>query len=124
MLLFIMGIILFPWQMICITHPLGHKHHPNDGPSPCELHRIAAQQEGEYLLPPMECGNIQSQIYDLQQPQVEKIALNVQLFAILAVVFEFIKLDNHNQPFLFPPAPNCRSAPLLSSHSPRGPPLA
>lgn len=118
-----MGIILFPWQMICLAHPFGHDHHHHQGPSICELHRIAAQQEGEHLLPPMECGHILSQIDDLQKPQVEKIAPTVQLFAILAIVFEFVKLDNHEQLFLFPPDPQCRSATLISDNPLRGPPL-
>jgi len=118
-----MGMILFPWQMICLAHPFGHEHHHHDGPSPCELHRIAAKQGGQHILPPMECGHILSQIDDFQQPQVEKIAPTVQIYAILAVVFEFIKFDNHEQPYLFPPEPNCRSAPLLSSLTLRGPPL-
>ncbi len=123
LLLIIMGIILFPWQMICLAHPFGHEHHHHNDPSPCELHRIAAQQGGEHFLPPMECGHILSQIDDFQQPQVEKIAPTVQLFAILAIVFELVKLDNHEQSFLFPPDPQCRSATLFSDNPLRGPPL-
>ncbi|MBK8517137.1 MAG: hypothetical protein IPL55_12915 [Saprospiraceae bacterium] len=123
LLLFIMGIILFPWQMICLAHPLGHEHHHHDGPSPCELHRIAAQQGGQHILPPMECNHILSAIDDLQQPQVEKIVPTFHTLIVFAVLFDFVNFDNKEQPFLFPPDPQCRSATLISDNPLRGPPL-
>jgi hypothetical protein len=124
LLLFIMGIILFPWQMICIAHLFGHEHHHHDGPSPCELHRIAAQEEGEHLLPPMECQDIVSQIDDFQQPQVEKVVPTFQTLAILSVLFELPYLfGTQEAPVLFPPDPKCRSATLISDNPLRGPPM-
>lgn len=118
-----MGIILFPWQMICLAHPFGHKHHHHDGPSPCELHRIAVQQGGQHILPPMECNHILSAIDDLQQPQVEKIVPTFHTLIVFAVLFDFVNFDNKEQPFLFPPDPQCRSATLISDNPLRGPPL-
>lgn len=122
-LLFIMGILLFPWQMLCVTHPTGHNHHEHDGPSLCEQYRMAAQEPGEHLLPPMDCENIKSFTTDYSPTQVNKIVPTVQMVAILAVVFELITLDHQEQPFLIPPDPNCRSATLLSDSPLRGPPL-
>lgn len=118
-----MGIILFPWQLICVAHPFGHEHHEHDGSSPCELHRMYANEPGEHILPPMECEHILSQLDDFQQPQVEKVKPTIQTLAIATVLFNLICIEQYEQPYLFPPDPNCRSAPLLSSHTLRGPPL-
>ncbi len=123
LLLFIMGMILFPWQLICIAHPFGHNHHKHDGLSPCELHRIAAQQPGEKFLPPMECKHIALQLENFQQPQVEKVKPTIQTLATAAVLLDLVCILQYEQPYLFPPNPKCRSAPILSSHTLRGPPL-
>lgn len=115
--------ILFPWQLICIAHPFGHDHHEHDGLSPCELHRIAAQQPGDKFLPPMECKHTLSQVDDFQQPQVEKVKPTIQTLFVAAVLLDLIRIPIYEEPILFPPDPKCRSAPILSSHTLRGPPL-
>ena len=123
LLLSILGIILFPWQTICIVHPPATENHHHKGPSSCEIHRIAVQQKGEHFSQKMECKHVQSQIYDLQNHQVENVAPGNQLFVILPVDCESVKLGNHKQPFSFPPDPQCRSATLISDNPLRGPPL-
>jgi len=119
-----MGITLFPWQMVCSSHPFGHEHHHHvEGePSTCELHRIYANADGQHILPPMECEHISSQIDDFNQTQREIIATN-QMVAIVSVVFDLVSSDNQQEPFLIPPEPNCRSATLLSDSHLRAPPL-
>ncbi|MEX0981901.1 MAG: hypothetical protein WD577_05020 [Bacteroidales bacterium] len=125
LLLIIMGIILFPWQMICLAHPFGHAHHHHhhEGPSPCEIRRIVLQQPGEHLLPPMECEHISDATDDYNQTQVERIVPTVQLIAVAAVVFDLVGFEITEQPFLLPIDPKCRSATLLSDSPLRGPPL-
>jgi len=118
-----MGITLFPWQMVCSSHPFGHEHHEHDGPSVCELHEKYANEEGQHFLPPMECQHITSQIDDFNQTQTEKIVPTIQLAAIVAVLLDFVSSDNQQQSYLLPPEPNCRSATLLSDSPLRAPPL-
>jgi len=122
-LLFILGIILFPWQLICIEHPFGHEHHHHDGPSPCELYRQAMQQPGEHIFPPMDCDNISKVTSDYDQVQVEKTVPPLQLVAVVAVLFDLVGFEPTQQPFPLPPDPKCRSATLLSDSPLRAPPL-
>jgi len=123
LLLIILGITILPWQMVCAEHPFGEHHQEHDGPSPCELRRIALQKPGEHLLPPMECENITSLVADYNSTEVNKIVPTVQIVAILAVVFDLVVFEHQEQPFLTPPDPNCRSATLLSDSPLRAPPL-
>ena len=120
-----MGITLFPWQMVCSSHPFGHEHHHHvEGePSTCELHRIYANADGQHILPPMECEHISSQIDDFNKTQTEKGVPAIQMAAIVAVVFNLVTFDNQQQTFLIPPEPNCRSATLFSGSPLRAPPL-
>lgn len=124
MLLFIMGITLFPWQLVCLTHPFGHDHHEHDGPSTCELHKMAAQQPGEHLLPPMDCKHIAAEIDDFNQTQTEKIIPTIQLVAVVSVVFNLVDCEFSEQPFLLLPEPRCRSATLFLDNPLRAPPLS
>ena len=118
-----MGIMFFPWQVICIAHPFGHEHHRHNGPSPCELHRLAAQQGGQHILPPMECGHFSLHLADYQPPQVEKASKGIYTFITLALILNLIDVGHRKQPFFITPEPTCRSAPLISSFSLRGPPF-
>lgn len=120
--LFILGIILFPWQMICTAHIFGHSHHKQDVPSLCELRR-QYKGEGAVFWPPMDCRKNFSTVSDFQEPQNEKIVPTIQMLAIVAILFDVVTLDNQEQLFLLPPAPNCRSATLLSDSPLRAPPL-
>jgi hypothetical protein len=123
LLLFIIGIILFPWQVICPAHPFGHEHHHHNGPSPCELHRIASQQKGQHILPPMECGHISPLIDGFQPTQVENVVPTFHTFVVFAILIGFINCNIEKQPFFFSPDPHCRSATLISDNPLRGPPL-
>ncbi len=123
LLLFIMGMTILPWQLMCIAHPFGHEHHEHDGPSTCELHEMAAQQPGEHLLPPMECEHISDVTDDYNQAQVERIVPTIQLVAVVAVVYDLVGFEITENPFLLPPNPKCRSATLLSDSPLRAPPL-
>lgn len=118
-----MGISLFPWQLICVAHPSGHDHHKHDGPSTCDLHRIYAGAEGEYLLPPMDCEHISPAVDDYNRAQVEKTAPPLQLVAFAAILLDLVKLERPEKPFLIPPDPKPRSATLLSDIPLRAPPL-
>jgi len=123
LLLFITGMLLIPWETICTTHPLGHKHHHHDGPSPCELRK---NYKGEYPVfwPPMNCGHIKNLTNDFTHPQKEQIKLTVQTLAVVAVFFEHIHITYSEEPCLLPPDPKCRSATTISVNTLRGPPFA
>jgi len=114
---------ILPWQLVCVAHPFGHDHHEHEGPSTCELHRMAAQQPGEHLLPPMECEHISDATDEYNQTQVERIVPSIQMVAVAAVIFDLVSLETTEQPFLLPPDPKCRSATLLSDSPLRAPPL-
>lgn len=121
-LIFILGITLFPWQSICVSHPFGHDHHNHKGPSPCELRQQYKGREPIFW-PPMECKSFLSQFDVFEQPENEKTKPVIEIIAIVTVFFDLITLENIDQPFLFPPNPNCRSATLLSDSPLRAPPL-
>jgi hypothetical protein len=124
LLLFIMGMTLFPWQSVCVNHPLGHEDHEHDDPSTCELHKMAAKQGGEHILPPMDCKYIAAEIDDFNQPQDKVVIIStVQLTAVVTVLLDLVSLGFPEQIFLLPPEPNCRSATLLSDSPLRAPPL-
>jgi len=124
LLLFILGTTLVPWQLLCTTHLFGHHHHhEHDGPSPCELHRIAAQQAGEDLLPPMECAHISDATYDYNEVRAERTASPLQWVAVAVVFVDAAGFQPAAPPFLKPPDPRCRSATLLSDSPLRAPPL-
>ncbi len=123
LLLFIMGMTILPWQLMCIAHPFGHDHHEHDGPSTCDLHLMAAQLPGEHLLPPMDCAHFSDATDDYNQTQVERIVPTIQLAAVIAVLFDSFGFEITQQHFLLPPDPNCRSATLLSDSPLRAPPL-
>lgn len=113
--------MLFPWKLICIAHPLGHKHHHEPGkPSPCELRKM---YKGTAYWPPMDCHRISADTDNYQAPQKYDVKPTYQTIAIAAVLFEFVKITYTEQPNLFPPEPKCRSATIISVHTLRGPPL-
>lgn len=121
-LLVIMGMVLLPWEVICVTHPLGHKHQHHDGPSPCELRK---NYKGEYPVfwPEMDCKHINAITDDFQQTRNEQIKPVVQTLVFVAVTLELIQVPYTEQPHLLPPEPRCRSIPIISSNSLRGPPI-
>lgn len=124
MLLFIIGMTILPWQLMCIAHPFGHDHHAHEGPSPCELRAKAiAESDGPIILSPMDCEHVLDATDDYNQTQVEKIVPTVQMVAVAAVLFDLVSFEIKEQPFLSPPEPYCRSATLLSDSPLRAPPL-
>jgi len=122
-LLLVLGFSLFPWQFICLAHPLGHDHHDKDEISPCEISKKIMQQPGEHLLPPMECEHISTYTDNFNQTDTEKITPSLQIIATTVVIFNLVNFENPPQIFLLPPEPCCRSATLLSDSPLRAPPL-
>jgi len=64
-----------------------------------------------------------SPVDDFQQTQVEKVKPTIQTLVVAAVLLDLVRIASHEEPIFFPPDPKCRSAPILSSHTLRGPPL-
>lgn len=124
MLLFILGMMIFPWRLVCIAHPFGHshEHHEAGRPSPCEL-RKQYKGKGPAIFPPMHCKHLSPDTDNYQTTEKFQIKPTYQTLALVAVLFEIVKIDYPEQPFLFPPEPKCRSAPIISAHSLRAPPF-
>lgn len=123
-LLFIFGMMIFPWRLVCIAHPFGHshEHHEPGKPTPCELHRMYAGKVTCFL-PPMHCKHLSPDTDNYQTTEKFQIKPTFQTLAFAAVVFQIIKVDYPEQPFIIPHEPNCRSAPILSVYSLRAPPF-
>lgn len=125
LLLSLLFILIFPWRLICLAHPLGHshEHHEPGKLTPCQIH---AQYDGSYdaFLPPMHCHWYSADVDDYDAPDKFQIKPPQQTLAVIAVVFEIVKIDIPEKPFLFPPQPQCRSATLISGNSLRAPPLS
>jgi len=119
LLLFVMGIMLFPWQLICTTHPFGHDHHEHDGPSPCELRK---QYKGTDTVfwPPMDCKDISAQFINCQLPKTDKIKPTLQLIA--TILFDLHVLPEYETNFIQLPEARSNSDPPFKSISDRGPP--
>lgn len=124
LLLFIFGLTLAPWQLVCSTHPLGHDHHEHDKPTPCEIHKQYANADGQHILPPMECKHSSLIAQDYEPQQTTKLKTSVvQLAAFAALVFEIITVDTPKQVVLIPPEPDCRSGTIISDSPLRGSPI-
>lgn len=104
-----------------MAHPLGHSHHPHEGPSPCEL-RQQYKGKADALWPPMDCKKMLSAMERFDLPDVKKIASPVQV-ALVAILLEFIQSPGAQKPDLILPYPNCRSATRYSDSPLRAPPL-
>ncbi len=124
LLLFIFGLTLAPWQLVCSTHPLGHDHHEHDKPSPCEIHKQYANADGQHILPPMECNHssLIAQDYKPQQTTQLKTPV-VQLAVFAALVFEIIFVDTPKNNLPVPPEPDKHLKVLISDSPLRGSPL-
>ncbi len=108
---------------MCMAHPLGHDHKKHDGPSLCEMHRMAAQLPGEHLLAAMDCEHISDATDDFHQAQLNKVAPTIQFVALTVSIFDLLSCASTNPPFIDLPEQNCRSATLLSDLPLRAPPL-
>jgi len=125
LLLSILCFTIFPWQVVCAAHPMGHEHHAGNEPSVCDLHRAVSGASGEHLLPPMECNHFDSSVDEYQSGQTLKSAVNPQVIIVLSVFLRTVedKGESLLTTFLIPPIPNCRSATLQSDSPLRAPPL-
>lgn len=121
-LLFIMGMILFPWQIVCVSHPFGHEHHEHEGPSLCELR---TQDDGTSPLfwPPMDCEHIDNQVDEYQAPHTEKIKQTFQTVAVAAVLFDIIDFPQLKIGFIPEQTERNSSSPPITTLSLRGPPF-
>ncbi|MGJ3236048.1 hypothetical protein [Marivirga sp.] len=122
-LLLIIGISLIPWQLMCTTHPSGHDHEKHDGLSICELHKIVAQQDGEHLLPPMDCEHLDASTDDFQISSHEKITLEVKDLVFLAVLFHLNQNEIELNKVFDPPNPDYISETLITDCPLRAPPI-
>jgi len=123
LLLFIIGILILPWQLLCLAHPFGHEHHHHDGPSPCEL-RAQYQGDAPCFWPPMECKHLSADVGEYQQPMDVKISHPVKAFAIVAILFNWVE---QGQPVNEIPVfnhENNNADPPLTTISLRGPPIS
>ena len=127
LLLFLMGIILFPWQLICLAHPLGElDHHSGDSEhkeiSNCELRRQYTGKQS-VIWPPMDCKQEVLKSAKFQQAEVISLILTFSPFDLIVSNFEFTFNSKAVQAHLFLEEPHCRSASIISNHPHRGPPL-
>jgi hypothetical protein len=119
--LFLMGFNLFPWPLVCTAHPFGdhHDHHDHDGLSPCEM-RENYNGTDTVVWPPMHCDHITSELDELQSPQ--HITISQQHWIVLMVVTDLTPYFDYQNQYFPLPEPRCRSAPIISAHTLRGPP--
>ena len=117
----IIFMMLLPWQLMCMAHPMGHAHHHVPGElSQCEQRKLCKETS---IWPPMDCHNISITADDYQLPQNDKLTSSVQALAIVLLLTRLVQTDL-TEDILFPlPDPRCHSGPLLLSNSLRAPPL-
>lgn len=120
-LLSIMLMMLLPFQLMCMAHPMGHAHHYAPGElSPCEQRRLCKETS---IWPPMDCYELSVNADDYQLPKNDKLTLSVQTLVVGAVLLELIEVDLQED-IVFPlPDPKCHSGPPPSSHLLRAPPI-
>ncbi len=123
-LLFLFGLVIFPWPLICIAHPAGHAHqqHPPGTLSACEQHRQVAGKKGVFLLPPMHCHSISSETGNFELSNSSQIKPDVQSLAIVAVLFELLNINSPEKAYITHPQTRCRSATASVVNTLRGPP--
>ena len=121
-LLIIMGIMLFPWQLICTAHPFGHDHHEHNGPSPCELRRQYSG-DGPVFFPPMNCDHVSSQFEDFKTPQTEKVKPTIQTIAVAIAIIDLHILPEYETNFIQLPETRSNSDPPCRPIKDRGPPI-
>ena len=122
-LLLLIGVIIFPWRLICLTHPFGHNHvrHEPDKLSPCEL-REHHKGTAPAFFPPMHCNNMTLERGEFQTTGQSQIKPTFHAVAMAVLFPELRKIKYPQQPYLFLSDPKCRSAPLISSQLLRAPP--
>ncbi|MBW8051144.1 MAG: hypothetical protein FVQ77_12555 [Cytophagales bacterium] len=120
LLLGIFTIMLLPWQLMCMAHPMGHTHHHAPGElSPCEQRRLCKETS---FWPPMDCNKLSVNTDDYQLPQNGKLISLVQTLLVATVLPELIEVDLPEDVFIPLPDPKCHSGPPPSGHLLRAPP--
>ena len=112
--------LIFPWQLVCLSHPAGHNHHHAEGElSSCQK-RTACRDLS--LWPPMTCLRIAIVVDIADSPQNKFLFSNactgVDLTESSLKDIRFFKT-----PLLKLPDPHANSDPPKSSIFLRGPPL-
>lgn len=124
LLLLALGIFLFPWQLVCATHPSGHNHssHQAGKLSPCEL-RKQFQSTDPAFFPPMHCHFLDAVDEDFQAPEEFQIHPQLKTIEFLNEPIRILSSMSVRTVFLFPPIPKCRSATIITVNTLRGPPF-
>ena len=121
-LLFVVTNVLFPWQMVCMAHPTGHKHHHEPGElSPCEKRK---QNKETAFWPLMDCYRTAIEANHFQLPQNDKLVRTVQTLLVAQVRPEIAKMALPEEAPIRLPDPCGNSDPPLEAISLRGPPLS
>jgi hypothetical protein len=122
-LLSIAGTLLFPRHELCITHPFGHKPHPPEEYSPCDLHKMYKGGDATWL-PPMHCEHASAITSAFPLPQHTSVQPDFQVLFVAVAIFQFIPLIKGTESEkIESPEVRCNSGPPLSANSLRGPPL-
>lgn len=112
--------MLLPYQLICMAHPMGHTHHAPGEISPCEQRRLCKETS---FWPPMDCYKFSVNADDYQLPLNDKLICSVQAPVVDATLLELTEIDLPES-IIFPlPDPKCHSWPPPSSHLLRAPPV-
>lgn len=120
-LLSIILLMLMPWQLMCMAHPMGHTHHHAPGElSPCEQRRLCKETS---VWPTMDCYKISINTDYYQLPQSDKLTPPVQTLIVAAVLPELIEADLPEDVFIPLPDPKCHSGPPRPSNLLRAPPI-
>lgn len=120
-LLSIFTMMLFPWQLMCMAHPMGHEHHHKPGElSPCEMRRLCTETS---VWPPMDCNKLSINANDFQLPQNDKLTPSVQTLAVVAVLLGLFEIDLPEDFVFSLPDQQCHSRPPPSDHLLRAPPF-
>ncbi len=121
LLLFLMGLLLFPWQLACLAHPAGHDHNHHESPGPCELREI--HKGTSSFLPPMHCNTVSVEAHDYNQTENQRIIPSTSNAIVAAVVFQLLKIELPCAQATVIPEARCNTGPPLAAFSLRGPPL-
>lgn len=119
-MLALMAVLLFPWQVLCMAHPLGHDHHDDGHPTPCEMRKLF---DGENILPPMHCFQISLDAADFlpDHDAVTVPVVTVPMLAVAAAVLTALPPAPCVRP-LFPDPGGGETAALAPVLALRGPP--
>ncbi len=127
LLIFLMGIILFPWQLVkfCPAHKGAHQeHHGNcaDGMMDDENHGKKAS-EGSLTLKAVDECSVFSLVTEDFQPNTNQLKINFQQLIFITAYLHLQSIEATERRFPKPPDQRSNSDPPLESIFLRGPPL-